>query len=91
MFDQLTHRQMPPRGADQPAIAELIASIGILAAQLDDQTKPNVPHGTVMRRLNQREYNNTLRDLLRVDTQYNPSRSFPLDNEFPVRTTLVLR
>ncbi len=82
IFDQLTHRQMPPRGADQPAIAELIQTIGILAAQLDDQTKPNVPHGTVMRRLNQREYNNTLRDLLRVDTQYNPSRSFPLDNEF---------
>ena len=82
IFDQLSHRQMPPRGADQPAVTELIQSIGILAAQLDDQIKPTVPPGTVMRRLNQREYNNTLRDLLRVDTQYNPSRSFPLDNEF---------
>ncbi|MCS5584939.1 MAG: DUF1592 domain-containing protein, partial [Pseudomonadales bacterium] len=82
IFDQLSHRQMPPRGADQPAVTELIQSIGILAAQLDDQIKPPVPGGTVMRRLNQREYNNTLRDLLRVDTQYNPSRSFPLDNEF---------
>ncbi len=73
---------MPPRGADQPSVTELIQSIGILANQLDDQIKSTVPRGTVMRRLNQREYNNTLRDLLRVDTQYNPSRSFPLDNEF---------
>ena len=73
---------MPPRGADQPAVAELIQSLGILATQLDHPTKLTVPRGTVMRRLNQREYNNTLRDLLRVDTEYNPSRSFPLDNEF---------
>ena len=82
IFDQLTHRQMPPLDADQPTLAELIRTIGILAIQLDEKTDSTIPRGTLMRRLNQREYNNTLRDLLRVNTQYNPSRSFPLDNEF---------
>ena len=73
---------MPPLDADQPTSAELIRTIGILATQLDGKAVSTIPRGTLMRRLNQREYNHTLRDLLRVDTQYNPSRSFPLDNEF---------
>ena len=82
IFDQLVHRQMPPLGADQPTTKELIRAIGTLANQLDGQTVSTIPRGTLMRRLNQREYNHTVRDLLQVDTQYNPSRSFPLDNEF---------
>ncbi|MEC7564343.1 MAG: DUF1592 domain-containing protein [Planctomycetota bacterium] len=82
IFDQLAHRQMPPRDADQPTTTELIDIIGVLAGRLDQQTETTIPRGTLMRRLNQREYNHTLRDLLRVDTEYNPSRSFPLDNEF---------
>ncbi len=82
IFDQLAYRQMPPREAKQPTTTELIDVIGVLSGRLDQQIETTIPRGTLMRRLNQREYNNTLRDLLRVDIDYNPSRSFPPDNEF---------
>lgn len=72
--------EMPPKKKKQPAAEELAALLKILkeeqAAQLA-AIKPE-PGRVTVRRLNRVEYNNTVRDLLGVDTQ--PSDAFPPDD-----------
>jgi hypothetical protein len=72
IIDQLTLREMPPKKADQPPDEERLAAIralraGTAAAQASLQSTGS---RTVLRRLSNREYENTLATLFgrRVDT-----------------------
>ena len=72
IIDQLTLREMPPKKADQPSDDERLAMIrtlrdGTAAAQASLQSTGS---RTVLRRLSNREYENTLETLFgrRVDT-----------------------
>jgi hypothetical protein len=72
IIDQLTLREMPPKKADQPSDEERLAAIralreGTAAAQASLQSTGS---RTVLRRLSNREYENTLETLFgrRVDT-----------------------
>jgi hypothetical protein len=72
IIDQLTLREMPPKKAEQPSDAERLAVIralreGTAAAQASLQSTGS---RTVLRRLSNREYENTLETLFgrRIDT-----------------------
>ena len=77
---KLRDREMPPADEPQPpehqrqAVAEWVA--GELA-RIDRMTPPD-PGRVTARRLNRAEYNNTIRDLLGVDTR--PADDFPQDD-----------
>lgn len=61
IFDRVRDGEMPPKGETQPSDADRSAFAGILGASL---TKAHASaRGTVLRRLNRREYQNTLNDL----------------------------
>ncbi len=72
IIDQLTLREMPPKKADQPSEEQRIAIIRALRAAMDDaRGRIDSPDAhTVIRRLSNREYENTLETLFgrRVDT-----------------------
>ena len=84
IIDQLTLRQMPPPDAEQPTTEDSIAFIEFLRDQVQDARLQFKSTGgrTVMRRLTNREYENTLATLFgrRVDT-------LGLTTEFPSETT----
>jgi len=66
IHDRVRDGEMPPPKKKQPAAAE---KSPFLTALADDLTKADLAHkGTVLRRLNRVEYENTLRDLLGVRT-----------------------
>jgi len=66
---------MPPRQARQPSPAERQAFLTHLAKQAPQQTS--------LRRLNRREYRNTIGDLLKLDMdQFDPTSRFPRDQQF---------
>ncbi|MEI6712333.1 MAG: DUF1592 domain-containing protein [Verrucomicrobiota bacterium] len=70
-FDKLDHGQMPPKKADQPAppeSAKFRSWLGkeLTAASLERQAKQG---RTPVRRLTRFEYENTLRDLLHIETE----------------------
>jgi hypothetical protein len=78
--DAIQERIMPPADEPQPSIAELDQIVGwiekdFLAAQCAKQ-ESSAP--VVMRRLNRREYNNTIRDLLGLDLHL--ADGFPADD-----------
>ncbi len=72
MIDQLTLREMPPKKADQPGDEERLAAIRALrsATAAAQATLQSTGSRTVLRRLSNREYENTLATLFgrRVDT-----------------------
>jgi hypothetical protein len=77
---RLRHREMPPDDEPQPPEHQRQAVAGWLArelARIDRLTPPDPGHVTA-RRLNRAEYNNTIRDLLGVDT--HPADEFPQDD-----------
>jgi len=82
IIDQLNLGQMPPKKADQPSHEEKAAAIAALTAQVADAHARLKSTGgqTLLRRLNEREYLNTLEDLFarRVDT-FAPTSTFPTD------------
>ncbi|GEP45333.1 DUF1592 domain-containing protein [Brevifollis gellanilyticus] len=76
---QLITHVMPPEKKDKPSLVqrdELVAWIDD-AVFWFDPSKPDPGHITA-RRLNRTEYNNTIRDLLFVDTR--PAKEFPPDD-----------
>ncbi len=83
IVDQLTLRQMPPPESDQPTAEERVAIVEFLRADMRDARSRLQSTGgrTVMRRLTNREYENTLATLFsrRVDT-------LGLTTEFPSET-----
>ncbi|GAA5140254.1 hypothetical protein GCM10023213_22580 [Prosthecobacter algae] len=76
---QIVTHVMPPEKKDKPSLEqrdEMVAWIDD-AIFWFDPTKPDPGHVTY-RRLNRTEYNNTVRDLLYVDSR--PAREFPPDD-----------
>ena len=71
---------MPPPDADQPSPQLRKEFAALVRAIYDeyDRTAPPDPGRVTMRRLNRREYANTVRDLLGVD--FNPTENFPADD-----------
>lgn len=82
ILDQLNLSEMPPPEADQPSDDErrqAIESLGELIGQYH-QSRTAPVADTVLRRLNLREYRNTIRDLLQINTTvFNPTDGFPSD------------
>ena len=77
VIDQLTLYNMPPKDADQPAEKERLAAIRSLTEILSRHRKQATHSGgsTVLRRLNRREYRNTVSDLLGIDmTMFDPTQ-----------------
>lgn len=76
---QLVTHVMPPEKKDKPSLEQRDEMVRWIddAIFYFDPTKPDPGHVTY-RRLNRTEYNNTVRDLLYVDTR--PAREFPPDD-----------
>jgi mono/diheme cytochrome c family protein len=80
VVQKLRDREMPPADEPQPAEHQrqaVAAWLGAELARIDRTTPPN-PGRVAARRLNRAEYNNTVRDLLGVDTR--PADDFPQDD-----------
>src|SRR5262245_24915356 len=77
---KLRAREMPPEEEPQPPEHQRQSVAGWLAKELDriDKLTPPDPGRVTARRLNRTEYNNTVRDLLGVDT--HPADDFPQDD-----------
>ncbi len=82
ILDQLNLGEMPPEQARQPAASERRAVIAWLTghiAQYHADSRAS-SQGTVLRRLNSREYRNTVGDLFRLNmTMFDPTTAFPRD------------
>ena len=77
---QLHERTMPPASKPQPTAEErerIEAWVRLALTDVDPGTLPKDPGRVVARRLNRAEYNNTIRDLLGVDSR--PADAFPAD------------
>lgn len=82
MLDQLNLAEMPPEESKQPGTEERRAVIEWLTARIAGYhaTRKDGGGRTVLRRLNAREYRNTVRDLLHLDmTMFDPTTAFPSD------------
>ena len=82
VLDQLNLSEMPPQKAKQPSSAERQRVIQWLTERIarhHRERKPQIGQ-TVLRRLNSREYRNTIRDLLKLNmTMFDPTSNFPND------------
>lgn len=76
VFDMLDDEAMPPADADQPASEERQAMLKWLHGTL---SKHDRPEGTVLRRLNRIEYENSVRAALGIP--FTAPRGFPADPE----------
>ncbi|MCA8995172.1 MAG: DUF1592 domain-containing protein, partial [Planctomycetaceae bacterium] len=82
ILDQLNLAEMPPQDARQPPTEESRAAIDWLTQQIAGyhEARQTTDGETILRRLNAREYRNTVRDLLRLNmTMFDPTASFPRD------------
>ena len=82
VVDQLNLGKMPPRDADQPSVAERREVVAVMSAKIKEyQDKHKGSNGrTPLRRLNAREYRNTVRDLFQLDMRmFDPTTKFPRD------------
>jgi hypothetical protein len=80
VLTQLRERNMPPQNKPQPKTEErtrLIDWIEVTLDSIDDSQLARDPGRKIIHRLSQFEYNNTVRDLLGVDTR--PADKFPPD------------
>lgn len=80
--DQLNLGDMPPKKARQPSADERRAAVAALTRAVADGRANVTGTGgkTVLRRLNRREYLNTVRDLFGLDmTMFDPTVRFPRD------------
>ena len=80
VLEQLNDRTMPPAKKPQPSAAERLrvtAWIHDALTHIDPAKLPKDPGRVTIHRLNRAEYNNTVRDLLGVDSR--PADLFPAD------------
>ncbi len=80
ILDQLRSGRMPPRDRPRPDTAATRTTINWITGQLKKHGRLRTRPNDAVRRLNRREYNNTLRDLLLIDTSYKPANAFPDDD-----------
>src|SRR4030095_11366023 len=79
VIEMVESEEMPPDDKPQPTKEEraaFVVSAKAVFTNYDKTAKPD-PGRVTIRRLNREEYNNTLRDLLGVDTR--PANDFPSD------------
>ena len=84
IVDMLNLGLMPPYEEPQPELAELKSVVDWITATLKARYAREESTGgqTVLRRLNHKEYRNTVRDLLHLDmTMFDPTEAFPQDDE----------
>ena len=82
ILDQLNLGEMPPEDEKQPSTEERMRVIEWLTTNIREyhETHKSTSSETVLRRLNTREYRNTIRDLLHVNTSiFDPTSTFPKD------------
>lgn len=82
ILDQLNRGEMPPKKSAQPTDDERRQVTEWLTARIARFHREHKPASgeTVLRRLNSREYENTVRDLLHLNmTMFHPATSFPRD------------
>lgn len=80
VLTQLRDREMPPESKPQPKPEErdrLTEWVGKTLDSADFSKLPKDPGPAILHRLNRLEYNNTVRDLLGVNTR--PAEKFPTD------------
>jgi len=83
-LDQLNLGEMPPEDEARPDPEELKQTIEWLTLAISDAQNQQLSTDseTVLRRLNKREYLNTIGDLFHIKTDsFNPTQNFPSDNE----------
>lgn len=84
VLDQLNLGEMPPPGEKQPDPSEAAKVVDWLTAEIANFQKQRQGTGgeTVLRRLNRREYANTVSDLLHLNTSsFDPTVGFPEDQK----------
>lgn len=81
MLDQLNLSEMPPEDAKQPSDQQRRRVVKLITAKLDRYHETHRRTAApVLRRLNAREYRNTVRDLFQLDmTMFDPTQKFPRD------------
>lgn len=82
IIDELVLEEMPPKKTKQPDPKTRQALIRSLRMHMKRFRETNKSSGgeTVLRRLNRREYRNTVRDLLNLNMQmFDPTQNFPRD------------
>ncbi|MDA0348373.1 MAG: DUF1592 domain-containing protein [Verrucomicrobia bacterium] len=83
MLDILNLGEMPPEDEDErPEVDGLLQMIGMLTDTIETHNELLASTGqkTLLRRLNSREYRNTIRDLFNMNTSlFDPTQSFPPD------------
>lgn len=82
ILDQIQLGEMPPKDAEQPSAASLKAFVEQATQALREGRKSLASTGgsTVLRRLNRREYINTVGDLFGLNmAAFDPTSSFPRD------------
>lgn len=75
--DVILDRSMPPKGKPAPAEAERHAAADAIGAALEAIESVRDPGPSTIQRLTRRQYNNTIRDLLGVNSR--PADAFPSD------------
>jgi hypothetical protein len=77
---RLENGEMPPKGLPRPDPAQVKVVTAWIQSEFDRADNAMKPESgrVTARRLNRQEYNNTIRDLLAVDT--NPAKDFPQDD-----------
>ncbi len=80
VLEMLQLEEMPPEDEKQPSKVERQRIVDWIAAHVPtvDCSGQAYPGRVTIRRLNRREYNNTIRDLVGVD--FRPADDFPADN-----------
>ena len=82
ILDQLNLVEMPPKEAKQPSDKARKQIVALLTQTIDSYHRSRKANAgtTVLRRLNSREYRNTVRDLLHLNmTMFDPAQGFPRD------------
>ncbi len=82
ILDQLNLGEMPPQKSKEPSAADRRKVVDWLTLSVSQyhQNRKQTDAKTVLRRLNSREYRNTVRDLLHLNmTMFDPTVKFPQD------------
>ena len=82
VLDQLTLGEMPPKKSKQPSINERKQTIDWLTKRIEvvHTSRTSTGAQSVLRRLNRREYLNTIRDLFGMNmSMFDPTTKFPRD------------
>lgn len=81
IVDRIDAGEMPPENQPQPAGAERAKFLATLRSRIASSAEHG-KHHVVLRRLNRRQFRNSLRDLLHIDVDTeDPTEAFPADDQ----------